>query len=76
MVPYQTLDVIWGLVFLSLIAILQVLVLFHHNSISNFSLAQEVSIRALLCLCQCKYILKYLWYGNTCGAFIKPWVVL
>lgn len=67
MVPYQTLDVIWNFEFV----ILLTLVLFHHNPISNFSLAKEVSIRALLYLCQCKYTLKYLWCGNTCSAFIK-----
>lgn len=70
MLPYQTFDVIWGLVFVALIVILQVLVLFHHIPF-NISPAQQISIRALLCLCHCKCVLNYLWCGNTCNAFIK-----
>lgn len=75
MVSYQTFDVIWGLVFVGLIVILQALVLFHHIPFS-FRRAQEVSIKALLCLCLYKYVLNYLWGGNTCNAFIKFCVVL
>lgn len=64
MVPYHTSDVIWDLVFVGLIVILQMLVLFHHIH-TNFSLTQEVSIRALLCLCHCEYVLNYMWCGNV-----------